>query len=479
MADTPSTGYVSPIVAAIQQAEHALGGTAGNGGRDSRGGGTSDGRGGGAPASLAPRPTDGRSWKDAELGHLRDLFPLEPDLIHLNTGTIGSAPYPVLDLLDSYDRDYARVPRDPYPPTTFAEARQSIAGSLGCDYDELVIAHNTTHTMGQIFGGLDLHEGDEIITTDHECYSVQAHINMLHNRRGVVVKKLTPLLGHHWTAEDYVRQFEAAVTPRTRVLEFAAVTFTTGTAMPIRLLAEMAQRYGITTVMDAAHLPGLFDVRLRELGVDFIGASGSKWQCGPMGTGILYIRNKVLPQYNPLPLPRFWPIISIWYPIEGELPPREASREATYDIAEQLQKAGTASPSKALALQKACEIWDEIGRDRIERHALGLNRYFQERVIDHWGKSSMYCPTDDPRLLSAITAFNPFGPEDATNLEKHMRFVSTLEERHRVAMRWTFFPAPDSADLHYGARVCTHLYNSREEIDRLVDGMIDLCAEMA
>lgn len=422
---------------------------------------------------------DVSSWAGAPLGHLRDLFPLGSDTMHLNTGTIGSAPRPVLDLLDGTDREFARMPRDPYPPTTFAEARQSIADSLGCDYDELVIAHNTTHTMGQIFGGLDLREGDEVITTDHECYSVQAHLNMLHNRRGVVVKKITPLLGPHWTAEDYVAQFESAITSRTKVIEFAGITFTTGTMLPIRQLAEMAHRYGVTTVMDGAHLPGLINTPLREYGVDFIGASGSKWQCGPMGTGILYIRNKVLPEFNPLPLPAFWPIISIWYPIEGELPLRQPSGEATFDIAEQLQKAGTASPGKANALAKACQIWDQIGRDRIERHAVGLNTYLQERIVDHWGEKVMYCPVRDQRLVSAITTFNPFGPEHATNIEKNMAFVARLEEELNAVMRWTFFPAPDSPHMHFGVRVCTHLYNSRDEIDRLVDGMIRLSREIA
>jgi selenocysteine lyase/cysteine desulfurase len=428
---------------------------------------------------FVPRTLEGTpSWAGAPLGRLHDLFPLEPDTMHLNTGTIGCAPRPVLDLLDEADREYARLPRDPYPPTTFGEARRIVAESLGCDYDELVIAHNTTHTMGQIFGGLDLHEGDEVITTDHECYSVQAHLNMLHNRRGVVVKKITPLLGPHWSAEDYVAQFESAITSRTKAIEFAGITFTTGTMLPIRQLAQMAQRYELITVMDGAHLPGLINTPLREYGVDFIGASGSKWQCGPMGTGILYIRNKVLPQYNSLPLPTFWPIISIWYPIEGELPPRKPSREATFDIAEQLQKAGTASPGKAYALAKACQIWDQLDRERIERHAIELNTYLQERIADHWGEAALYCPIRDRRLVSAITTFNPFGPEHATDIKKNMAFVARLEEELNAMLRWTFFPAPGSTRMHFGIRVCTHLYNNRDQIDELVDTMTRLSRTM-
>ena len=87
--------------------------------------------------------------------------------------------------------------------------------------------------------------------------------------------------------------FASAITPRTRALLFSSPTYTTGALLPIRMLAGLAGERGIVSIVDAAHLPGMLHRGFAEMGVDFLAGSGSKWQCGPAGTGILFVRNKV------------------------------------------------------------------------------------------------------------------------------------------------------------------------------------------
>ncbi|MGI5238461.1 aminotransferase class V-fold PLP-dependent enzyme [Dactylosporangium sp. CA-139066] len=413
---------------------------------------------------------------------LRQHFILDPAVTHLNAGTIGSVPRPVLDLLGRRDEHYARHPGDPYPETTMNEARQVLAEAYGCDRDELAVVQGATDGNARILNGLELGEGDEVVTTTHECYTMQAPLNLLHNRRGVVVRKLTPRLGHDVRAEEIVEQFEAAITPRTKVLEWAAVTFTTGTTMPTRLLAELAQRHGLITVVDGAHLPGQFAFNLHELGIDFLSGSGSKYQCGPMGTGILYARNKVLPQHNPLPLPAFWPVISLWYPIEGALPPRADGAEPAYDMATFIQKTGTTDLSRAPALRAASEIWQQIGQEHIQRYVFGLCAHIRERVVEHWGRASLFSPYDDARLHSGMVAFQPFRDDAlALDLAKFHEFEQRMEEEHGFNLRFTFFPVrgAESESERYAIRLAPHLYNTLEEVDRAVDAMIKLTADMS
>nr|WP_244994049.1 aminotransferase class V-fold PLP-dependent enzyme [Actinomadura coerulea] len=382
--------------------------------------------------------------------------------------------------MDRVTREWTGGLADVYKPSGYYEHRALIGRAFGVDQDEIVICHNATEGVARIIQGLDLHEGDEVVTTSHECYSVLSNFNLVRNRYGLTIKTLTMPTGYDVTADEIVELFEAAITPRTKVLAFAGITLFTGTMMPMRRLCELAQRHGLTTVIDGALLPGLVNLDMRALGADFIACSGSKFQCGPLGTGILYLRNKVFPEYNPLPLPTFWPVISTWYPMIGSPPPRTRTSVESDDTALYVQSAGSASIARGAALARACEIWDEIGRDRIERRAMELGDHARGRLVEAFGKESIFSPGEDPLLKSPLIAFNPFrDPEAAWNIKKFTAFTDRLEREHRIWIRWTEFDVPGSPHQHYAARVCTHLFNTREEIDQAIGIMARLGEEMS
>jgi selenocysteine lyase/cysteine desulfurase len=418
--------------------------------------------------------------RTASWSQLRELFALTPGAVHLNTGTIGVMPHEVLDVSDQVTRAWTGGLMDVYPPGMYSEQRAAIGRSYGVDADEMVISHNATEGVARIIHGLDLHPGDEVVTTSHECYSVLSNFNLVRNRHGVLLTVLTPPTGYDVRAEEIVDLFERAITPQVKVLAFAGISLFTGTLMPIRALCELAHRHGLVTVVDGALLPGLLAGSLRALGADFVAGSGSKFQCGPLGTGLLYVRNKVHPEHNPLPLPTFWPIISTWYPMLGGQPPRTRTAVESDNMGDYLQSAGSASIARGAALAKACEIWDEIGRDRIQRRAMQLGDHARARVAECFGTASMYSPGADERLRSPLVAFRPFrSPQDAWNLRKIHEFTGRLETEHRIWVRWTEFDVPGSPHQHYAARLCPHVYNDEAEIDHAVAVMARLAAEMS
>jgi len=412
------------------------------------------------------------SWEE-----IHRIFALTPGATHLNTGTIGAMPHEVLELHDRVLRDWNGGLMNVYPPGMYTEHRAAIGRSYGVDEDEIVICHNATEGVARIIQGLDLHAGDEVVTTTHECYSVLSNFNLVRNRHGITIRTLTPPTGPDVRAEEILALFEQAITPRTKVLAFAAITLFTGTMMPIRQLCELAQRHGLVTVIDGALLPGMLNCNLRAYGADFIACSGSKFQCGPLGTGILYARNKVHPEHNPLPLPTFWPIISTWYPMVGSPPPRSRTDVASYNMGDYLQSAGSASIARGAALAEACAIWDDIGRQRIQDRIMALGDYTRRRVVERFGADSLYSPLADSRLHAPMVAFNPFRPEDAWNIKKFAQLVDRLESEHRIWVRWTEFAVRDSPHQHYSVRICTHLFNDEEEVDRAVEVIARLAAE--
>jgi len=265
------------------------------------------------------------------------------------------------------------------------------------------------------------------------------------------------------------------------VLLFSAPVFRTGTMLPIRMLAELAQRHGIISVIDGAHVPGMFAYKYRELGVDFLAGSGAKWQCGPARTGVLYVRNKVLPAFNPNPLPEFWLTVGSTqsYP-DGGLPPRASTDIASYDVAALLQDVGNPSLAQFAGFAKACATWDTIGRQEIEDYSIGLATRLKHAIVERWGMSSLYSPVEDPRLLSAMTAFNPFAtPVDVMDKVKADAFVARMLDEHRITIRNTIVPVIGEPSPNYAMRVSTHLFHTKHDVDRFVDAAWSLSREMA
>lgn len=415
---------------------------------------------------------DGESW--------RHLFVLDHDPLFMNVGTVGSPPRTVLTAETTELNRVAREAASNYHGT-FPDIRAQVAAGFGSDPDELWISGNTTEGVGTVLNGLALGAGDEVLTTNHEHPAVNTPLAILHNRRGVVIKRVALPVGDTQRAEDYVALFEKAITPRTKVLLFSAPVFRTGTMLPIRLLAELAQRHGLISVCDGAHVPGMFAYRYRELGVDFLAGSGGKWQCGPARTGVLYLRNKVLPAFNPNPLPEFWPAITSTqdYPDAG-LPPRTSTGTASYDIAALLQDVGNPSLAQMTGFATACATWDRLGRKKIQDYSIGLANRLKAGVAERWGSGALYSAKSDARLLSAMTAFNPFArPEDVLDKVKADAFVARLHDEHHITIRNTIVPVAGSPTPHYAMRVSTHLFHRRHDVDRFLDAAWRLSRAMA
>jgi selenocysteine lyase/cysteine desulfurase len=404
-----------------------------------------------------PASSDAHCFTGMDLSsQMRQLFVRQDDTLQMDAGAVGA------QLCGPFDHDEPVC-------STFLEARRAIAPGFGCDASELVITQSTTDSLCRILAGLDLHHGDEVLTTNHEHYGGLAPLAIARDRLGIVIKTITLPLGAHQSVEDYIARFASAFTAKTRILLFSAPTSTTGALLPIASLARLAQEHGCISIVDGAHIPGMLNCKFEELGVDFLAGSGTKWQCGPPGTGLLYVRNRVLPQFNAEPLPAFWPVISIWYPLEGGLPPRSVTGTPSYDIAEYLQTSGSSSLARVRAFQAACETWDRIGRDRIEQHVLNLSQYLKNLVAEVWGEASLYSPRDDLRLHSAICAFSPFhDASDACDESRFRKFVTSLEAEHRIVVRCTALQVTGIAQPRFAVRIATRAFHDRHDVEHLV-----------
>ncbi len=108
-----------------------------------------------------------------------------------------------------------------------------------------------------------------------------------------MVKKVT-LPKPPKSPDEVLNLFNDAITPRTRVMFFSHITTVTGVVLPAKQLCALARSKGILCAVDGAHVPGMMQFNVHEIGADMYSASPHKWLQAPKGTGFLYVRDEVI-----------------------------------------------------------------------------------------------------------------------------------------------------------------------------------------
>ena len=427
-------------------------------------------------------------------------FSLDPKVVYLMAGQKGSQPASVRK---RYQEGLDETARDPFSvhlePTAHTRAR--IAKGYGASVDEIAISRNTTDALAQILMGIEWQRGDEILVTPMEHPAGLATVLRVAGRFGVKIVQWGVPVGRTATEDEVVAALRKRIRPGvTRVIFFSSPLWPNGQRLPERKIAALAQAAGAITVADGAHYGGMIEPRLDETGIDFWAISGHKWQCGPGGTGILYIRNRQHPA-NPTPLPRFHIIRSSARDV-----PFDGSRPADFDIGAAMSKYGFPESSDWRALGDVCALWDEVGRARIQEWTHNLADYLRQRITIAFGDDALLQPVVDPTLRSAIVAFNPFADvrqrsDPAFNLKFRERLLA--EYGFRISGGgvgpdgFTRAPDPQAAEFPaglipnrhpdtlapspfgYALRVNACVWNSVEQMDRFVAAAQDLAGKMA
>jgi selenocysteine lyase/cysteine desulfurase len=397
-------------------------------------------------------------------------FTLDPKIVYMNIGTTGSMPEQVLKKYHDYNMLNARHPKtfESELDATFGltQQRETLALQFGCNADEICLTRNTTDGLDAIVYGLDFQPGDEILITHHEHIAALSPLNVIKDRYGVVLTEVEiPVLGVTEKSQ-FVEAFEKKIGRKTKAILFSHITYKTGTRLPARELCRLAGENGLTSIVDGAHGPGMIELDFHDMGCDFYAAPGHKWQCGPGGTGILYLRN------GGKDLPPFWTQNSSLYTFLAQYHDR-----GEYDIAYSLQYHGQLNIPAHLAMMDACAMWEEIGRDRIEEYVCGLSAYLKKRLRDKFGSTGTFFSPDLPEFTTGLTAFNPF--DDITDGDLIETMVNRLQEETGYQIRYTNFHlyAGDTSST-YSLRISTHLFHNRQQIDGLVDAIFDVYMRM-
>lgn len=326
-----------------------------------------------------------------------------------------------------------------------------VASFCGCDANEVLFTHGAGEALGLVANGLDLADGDEIVTTSLEHPAALSPWLVLARRRGLVVKQIelpSPLTG----PEEVLGLFAGAVTERTKVLVFSHVNHADGAVLPVKELCQFARQRNLMTVVDGAQALGMLELNLHDLGCDFYATSFHKWLGGSHGAGLLYVRREMLD--------RLWPVTPRG--LDASPPISFPSQSIANDgVPAALHKLGNVVPTLWPALrgaETAMDFHQHVNRGRIEARIRELAIYARLRLQQLAG-IELLTPARPGLWAGLLTA--RFEHRSAQAL------ASALQRNQRVFVSQLAWPGSQNGAL----RVSLHAFNTHEEIERLAEGL--------
>ena len=384
-------------------------------------------------ASWAP----GAARDEAFWRLVKDQFPLRPGLILMNAANLCPSPYPVSDAVFQFthdvDADASFQNRGKFNDLHGA-VLEALGRYMGADADEVVITRNTSEGNNLVIAGLDLGAGDEVVLWDQNHPSNNVAWDVRAQRYGFTVKRVaTPAMPQG--PDDLMAPFAEALTANTRVLSFSHVSNVSGVALPAKALCAMARERGILTLIDGAQTFGVHQISLHELGCDFYTGSAHKWFLGPKEGGLLYVRRERAGD--------LWPsVVSVGW---------EQAREQG---ARKFGTLGQRDDAMLVAVGKTVEFLETIGNAHIEARVRDLAAALKAGVQEHVPQAHFHTPLD-PDLSGGVVIFGLPG------VDLRAAFMPLYEEYHIGC-------AVMGSDEPF-IRFCPHIYNTMEEVDRVVE----------
>ncbi|MGH2536959.1 MAG: aminotransferase class V-fold PLP-dependent enzyme [Candidatus Promineifilaceae bacterium] len=376
---------------------------------------------------------------------MKDLFLLDPEVAFLNHGSFGATPAAVMANYQAWQMRLERQPVRFFVDELFdalAQARAALGELVGAAAGDLVFVPNVTYAVNAVIRSLKLGPADEVLLTDHEYGACERAWEFYSRRRGFsLVRQHLPLPLP--LAEEVVELLWQAVTPRTRLIYFSHITSATAQILPAAAICGRARAEGLLSLVDGAHTVGQLALNMAALGADFYMGNCHKWLCSPKGSAFLYARPDVQPQLEPLVVSWGW----------GD----ERAFSLGSDFLDYLQFGGTDDFAAYLAVPAAIRFQAEHGWPAVQAGCHALLGRALERLAAFSGLPGVY-PEPAGYCQMAIAPLAPIADVEA--------FQGRFYERFRVEA-----PFPEWNGRQF-VRVCIQAYNTWDDVERLLAGLV-------
>lgn len=385
----------------------------------------------------------------------RDDFPiLKNNLIYFDNGATTLKPKCVVDKMVSYYTEYtSNIHRGDYNNATvtnreYDEVRNIVKNFINASSsDEIIYTSGTTESLNMVAFGFfryKLNSDDEILITKAEHASNILPWQVLEEEHHGKVKYIELDENHELTIENLLK----AITPKTKVVSVAHVSNVIGDIRDISKIGRICKEKGIYFVVDAAQSASHVKIDVQDSNVSFLAFSAHK-MTGPTGVGILYGKKELLDEMRPL---KYGGGMNQSFEVDGTYILKEAPIKF---------EAGTPPIAEVIGLGEAIKFIESIGVDKIHEHEYGLKKYLIEN-LEKIPNVVLY----NKNSKSGIVSFNVKGvfPQD-TSIYLNTYNIAIRAGNHCAKV------LKDELNIKNTCRVSLYLYNTKEEVDVLIEAL--------
>ncbi len=384
----------------------------------------------------------------------REIRPGVP-LVYLDSTATSQKPQVVIEAMDAFYRhSNANIHRGIHTlaeesTAAYEDARHQIAGFIGAPSARQVIyTRNATESINLVaatWGRANMAPGDVLILTEMEHHSNLVPWHMLAAEKNLRLEFI-PVTADGLLDLDAYRQL-LELGPK--LVAFTHMSNVLGTINPAKDIIHMAHQAGALALVDAAQSVPHFAVNVQDLEADFLAFSAHK-MCGPTGIGVLYGRKQLLDSMPP-------------YMGGGDMIKRVKLRSFAPNEIPYKFEAGTPAIAEAVGFGAAVQYLQSVGMEAIARHEQEIIAYALERLEEIPGVKT-FGPSAEHKGGVASFYLDGVHPHDISQVLD--TYGVAIRAGHHCAM-----PLHEKFNLPATARASFYLYNTEQEVDRLVEAI--------
>ena len=375
-------------------------------------------------------------------------------LIYLDNASTTQKPKSVIDAIQNYyESTNSNIHRGVHhlsqkATEEYERSRETIQHFIGADSSkEIIFVRGATEAVNLVANSYVkplLSEGDNIIISQMEHHANIVPWQIMAKEKGTDIRVI-PINN---AGELIIEEIDSLIDEKTKFISLNHVSNSLGTINPIRKLIQKAHKNDIRIMIDGAQAVQHMKVNVVELDVDFYCFSGHKMY-GPTGIGILYGKKEILDKMEP-------------YQGGGDMIKSVTFEKTIYNDVPHIFEAGTPNIVGAIGLGKAVEFIEDITVEKIEKHELDLLNYATGKINQIEGVQIIGNSKEKASVISFV--MEGIHPHD----------IGTIMDNLGIAIRAGHHctqPVMDFYDIPATARASFAIYNTKEDVDKLIDGI--------